>query len=51
MKSKIGILFWQGTGHRMQSSCFYMHFDKNEYFIASGIRSFKQPMLKTFREY
>ncbi len=51
MKSKIGLLFWQGNGHRMQSSCFYMHFDKDEYFIASGIRNFKQPMLKTFREY
>lgn len=51
MKSKIGILFWQGNGHRMQSSSFYMHFDKDEYFIASGIRNFKQPLLKTFREY
>jgi len=51
MKSKIGLLFWQGLGHRMQSSSFYMHFDKDEYFIASGIRNFKQPMLKTFREY
>ncbi len=51
MKSKIGILFWQGSGHRMQSSSFYMHFDKDEYFIASGIRNFKQALLKTFREY
>ena len=51
MKSKIGILFWQGTSHRMQSSSFYMHFDKDEYFIATGIRNFKQPLLKTFREY
>jgi len=51
IKSKIGLLWWQGNGHRMQSSCFYMHFDKDEYFIASGLRSFKQPMLKTYREY
>lgn len=51
MKSKIGIIFWQGLGHKMQSSSFYIHFDKDEYFIASGIRNFKQPMLKTFREY
>ncbi len=51
MKSKIGIIFWQGLGHRMQSSSFYLHFDKDEYFVASGIRSFKQPMLKTYREY
>ena len=51
MKSKIGLLFWQGLGHRMQSSCFYMHYDKDEYFIASGIRNFKPPLLKTYRTY
>jgi len=51
MKSKIGLLFWQGHAHRMQSSCFYMHYDKNSYFIASGIRAFKAPLLKTYREY
>lgn len=51
MKDKIGLLFWQGLGHRMQSSSFYMHYDKNEYFIASGIRNFKPPLLKTYREY
>ena len=51
MKSKIGLLFWQGQGHRMQSSSFYMHYDKDEYFIASGIRNFKPPLLKTYRAY
>ncbi len=51
MKSKIGLLFWQGAGHRMQSSSFYMHYDENEYFVASGIRSFKPPLLKTYREH
>jgi len=51
MKSKIGLLFWQGLGHRMQSSSFYMHYTKDEYFIASGIRNFKPPLLKTYREY
>jgi len=51
MKSKIGILFWQGQAHRMQSSCFYMHYDVNEVFYASGIRGFKTPLLKTYREY
>ena len=51
MKSKIGILFWQGLGHKMQSSCFYMHYDKDEYFIAAGIRNFKPVLLKTYREY
>ena len=51
MKSKIGILFWQGDGHRMQSSSFYLHFDKDRYFVATGIRNFKQELLKTYRQY
>jgi len=51
MKSKIGLLFWQGQAHRMQSSSFYMHYDKQSYFIASGIRAFKPPLLKTYRKY
>ena len=51
MKDKIGLLFWQGLGHRMQSSSFYMHYTKENYFVASGIRSFKSPLLKTYRKY
>jgi len=51
MKSKIGLLFWQGQHHRMQSSSFYMHYSKESYFIASGIRSFKPPLLKTYKNY
>ena len=51
MKSKIGLLFWQGQAHRMQSSSFYMHYDKESYFVATGIRAFKPPLLKTYRAY
>ena len=51
MKDKIGLLFWQGLGHRMQSSSFYMHYTKENYFVASGIRGFKPPLLKTYRNY
>jgi uncharacterized protein (TIGR02453 family) len=51
MKSKIGLLFWQGSGHRMQSSSFYMHYSKDTYFIAAGIRNFKPELLKTYRQY
>ena len=51
MKSKIGLLFWQGSSHRMQSSSFYMHYDEKEYFVAAGIRNFKPPLLKVYREY
>jgi len=51
MKSKIGLLFWQGQAHRMQSSSFYMHYDKESYFVATGIRAFKPPLLKAYRKY
>ncbi len=51
IKTRIGIIFWQGDGHRMQSSSFYMHYDSQEVFIASGIRNFKAPLLSTYREY
>jgi len=51
IKEKIGIIMWQGAGHRMQSSSFYMHYSSTEYFVATGIRNFKPPLLKTYREY
>lgn len=51
IKSRIGVIFWQGSGHRMQSSSFYMHYDPAEIFIATGIRSFKPTLLKAYREY
>jgi len=51
IKTRIGIIFWQGSGHRMQSSSFYMHYDPNEIFVASGIRNFKPTLLAAYREY
>jgi uncharacterized protein (TIGR02453 family) len=51
IKSKIGIIIWQGAGHRMQSSSFYMHYSKDELFVATGIRNFKPPLLAMYREY
>ncbi len=51
IKTKIGILFWQGTAHRMQCPCFYMQYKVNEILIATGIRVFKTELLKTYREY
>jgi len=51
IKEKIGIIIWQGGGHRMQSSSFYMHYAPDGYFVAAGIRWFKPPLLKTYREY
>jgi uncharacterized protein (TIGR02453 family) len=51
IKERIGIIFWQGATHRMQSSSFYMHYDPFEVFVAAGIRNFKPPLLVTYREY
>jgi len=51
IKTKIGIIFWQGGGHRMQSSSFYMHYEPHEVFVATGIRNFKPPLLAAYREY
>ena len=50
IKSRIGIIFWQGNGKRMQSSSFYMHFSPEELYIAVGVRWFEKPMLDAFRE-
>jgi len=51
MKTRIGIILWQGGGHRMQSSSFYMHYDAHEVFVAAGIRNFKPPLLASYRNY
>jgi len=51
MKSKIGIIFYSGETHRMQSSSFYMHYTKDSYFISTGVRNFKPELLKQYREY
>jgi len=51
IKERIGIIFWQGSTHRMQSASFYMHYDPFEVFVATGIRNFKPPLLAHYREY
>ncbi len=51
IKSRIGIIFWQGAGKRMQSSCFYLHFSPDELFFAVGIRGFSKDTLIAYRDY
>ena len=51
IKTKIGIMFWQGTAHRMQCPCFYMQYKVKEVFVATGIRVFKTDLLKQYREF
>jgi len=51
IKHRIGVIFWQGEGSRMQSSSFYLHFSPDELFISVGVRWFEKPMLDAYREY
>ncbi|WP_373004938.1 DUF2461 domain-containing protein [Sulfurimonas sp.] len=51
LKHRIGIIFWQGNGSRMQTSSFYMHFSPDELFVAVGVRWFEKPMLDAYRDY
>ncbi|MEA2110774.1 MAG: DUF2461 domain-containing protein [Campylobacterota bacterium] len=51
IKSRIGLIFWQGSGKRMQSSSFYLHFSPDELFVAVGIRGFSSETLVIYREY
>lgn len=51
LKSRIGIIFWQGSAKRLQSSSFYLHFSPDELFVAVGVRWFEKPMLDAYREY
>ncbi len=51
IKSRIGVIFWQGVTKRMQSSSFYMHFSPDEIFFAGGIRGFSKETLSAYRDY
>ena len=51
LKHRIGIIFWQGSGNRMQHSSFYFHFSPDELFVAVGVRWFEKPMLDAYRDY
>ena len=51
LKHRIGIIFWQGSGSRMQTSSFYLHFSPDELFVSVGVRWFEKPMLEAYREY
>ncbi len=51
LKSRIGIVFWRGSGKRLQSASFYLHFSPEELLFASGIRGFSKDSLDGYREY
>jgi uncharacterized protein (TIGR02453 family) len=51
LKHRIGIIFWQGSGSRMQTSSFYLHFSPDELFVAVGVRWFEKLMLDAYRDF
>ncbi len=51
LKSRIGIVFWRGSGKRLQSASFYLHFSPDVLFFASGIRGFSKDSLAGYRAY
>ena len=51
LKSRIGIVFWRGSGRRLQSASFYIHFSPDCLLVASGIRGFSKDALAGYREY
>jgi len=51
IKTRIGIIFWQGHAKRMASSSFYLQFDPKALMFAAGIRAFKPEVLAAYRLY
>lgn len=51
LKTHTGVVFWQGSGKRTQSSNFYTRATPEEYVIGAGIRRFDTFLLSTYRAY
>ena len=51
IKTRIGYIFWQGEGKRLQRSSFYMHYGIDELFVSAGIRWFEKEIQDAYRKY
>lgn len=51
IKTRVGYIFWQGKGKRLQSSSFYMHYGIDELFVSAGIRWFEKEIQDKYRTY
>jgi uncharacterized protein (TIGR02453 family) len=49
-KTYLGILFWQGTGKKMENPGFYFQLEPNRLMLAAGAYTFTRPDLETFRK-
>lgn len=49
-KTYLGILFWQGTGKKMENPGFYFHLEPKGLMLAAGAYTFTRPDLEAFRK-
>jgi uncharacterized protein (TIGR02453 family) len=48
-KSHMGIVFWEGSGKKMENPGFYLHFDSKGGSVYSGFHHFPKPFLMAYR--
>ncbi len=48
-KTHLGIMFWEGSGPRMECSCYYFHLEPPEMMLGVGIYQFPKPLLEAYR--
>lgn len=48
-KTNMGLLFWEGSGKKMESSGLYFHVDPKNYFVATGMYTFTKDQLTKYR--
>jgi len=50
-KTHLGILFWEGSGKRMESSGYYFHIEAEKVMLGAGIYCFPGHLMEKYREY
>lgn len=49
-KTNLGILFWEGSGKKKESSGYYFHLEPDNSFLGTGMYNFTKEQLQKFRE-
>ncbi len=49
-KTHIGVLLWEGTGHKLENSGFYFHLEPPKLMIGVGLLCFTKPTLEEYRK-
>lgn len=48
-KTNLGILFWEGSGPRMECSSYYFHLEPPSLMLGCGVYVFSRPLLERYR--